>query len=113
MHDCSITSSSHVGLKYEEEFIAEVTRSLRPMLDSCNDELWFFKLQYIWKMIQAQKGIKRDNKWVRETLNFRGNTQLGWNERIVLAVPSFKLCYLILMFKEQMAKIWRCFSKRK
>ena len=113
LHDCSITSSSHVGLKYEEEFIAEVTRSLRPMLDSCNDELWFFKLQYIWKMIQAQKGIKRDNKWVRETLNFRGTTQLGWNERIVLAVPSFKLCYLILMFKEQMAKIWRCFSKRK
>lgn len=42
LHDCSITSSSHVGLKYEEEFIAEVTRSLRPMLDSCNDELWFF-----------------------------------------------------------------------
>lgn len=113
LHSCSVTSSSRVSLKYEEEFIAEISRSLRPMLGSCYDELWFFKLQYIVRMIQARKGIKRDNKWVRETLNYKGNIQLGWNEIIVLTVPNFKLCYIILMLKECVARIWRCLSKMK
>ena len=94
----------------EEDFIEEVSRSLSPILCSCYDELWLFKLQYIRRMIQARNGIKRGSEWVQETLNYRGNVRIGFSERIVLLVPDFKLCYIILMLKEWIVKAMRCLS---
>lgn len=107
VHENSITHVCKVDIKYEEDFIEEVSRSLSPILCSCYDELWLFKLQYIRRMIQARNGISRDCEWVRETLNYKGNVRLGLNERIVLIIPNFKLCYIILMVKEWLAKLKR------
>ena len=110
VHENSITHVCRVDLKYEEDFIEEVSRSLSPILCSCYDELWLFKLQYIRRMIQARNGIKRGSEWVQETLNYRGNVRIGFSERIVLLVPDFKLCYIILMLKEWIVKAMRCLS---
>ena len=107
----SITHVCRVDLKYEEDFIEEVSRSLSPILCSCYDELWFFKLQYIRRMIQARDGISRDCEWVRQTLNHKGNVRLGLSERVVLIIPNFKLCYIILSLKEWIAKAKKFFVK--
>lgn len=112
VHEGSITHSRMVDLIYEEEFIEEVSRSLSPILCYCYDELWLFKLQYIRRMIQSRNGIKRDFEWVRETLNYRGNVRLGINERIVLLIPNFNICYIILIIKDWIVKVMRIFSKR-
>lgn len=110
-HEGSVTHSCKVSLEYEERFIEIVEDSLGQLGDRCYNEMWHFKLRYISQMIQTRKPIDRSEPWVQEVLSCKGNVVTGWEERIVLYVPSFKVCYLLLSLKKHIAEMLRLLNK--
>lgn len=63
------------------------------------------------QMIQTRKPIERSKPWVQEALSYKGNIKIGWGERIVLNVPNFKVCYLLLRLKKYLAASLRTIKK--
>ncbi len=85
-------------------FIEMVSHSLGGLRDACHCEIWYFKLRYIRQMIRTRKQIERDKLWVRETLNNKEDMPIGIGEKLILYIPNFKLCYLLLVFGEYLSK---------
>lgn len=110
-HEGSVTHTCKVSLEYEERFIEIVERSLGQLSARCHNEMWLFKLRYIMQMIQTRKPIERSKPWVQEALSYKGNIKIGWGERIVLNVPNFKVCYLLLRLKKYLVASLRTIKK--
>ena len=85
-------------------FIEMVSHYLGGLRDACHCKIWYFKLRYIRQMIRTRKQIERDKLWVRETLNNKEDMPIGIGEKLILYIPNFKLCYLLLVFGEYLSK---------